>query len=214
MIVYKWTDDNLRTFGGHQWAVGVPATTDGRGDLCGPGWLHAYRDPLLAVLFAPLHVPDTYTQLWEAEADGQVRDDGTKLGVTRLTLLRAITPPAVTTAQRVRWAIACAWEVCDDPEWRRWAAAWCDGSDRSAASAARAAEAASASAARAARAARAASAASAAARAARAARAALAWAAEAALAAARAAAWAAEAAGTPLDVLALARRAIAEEAGE
>jgi len=178
MIVYKLTDDNLRTRGGYQWTVGVPAETSGEGDLCSSGWLHAYRDPLLAVLFAPIHVPKSYVRLWEAEADGDIRDDGTKIGCTQLTLVREIERPVATPAQRVRWAILCAWEVCDDPAWRRWAAAWLDGSDRSA------------------------------------------WAARAAWAsaaeeAAELAAWAATAAAeraAPLDLLALARRAVAEEA--
>lgn len=36
----------------------------------------------------------------------------------------------LTPAQQVRVAILCAWGVCDDPRWRRWAERWLDRSDR------------------------------------------------------------------------------------
>jgi hypothetical protein len=181
MIVYKLTDQNLQTHGGYQWEPGVARETDGEGNLCGPGWLHYYHDPLLAVLLNPIHADIEGPILWEAEADGLHRDDkGLKGGCTRLTLIRQIDLPQITTEHRIRFAILCAKTVCNDPAWNRWADRWLDGSDRSQESAWAATEAA----ARAARAARATEAAAEAA-----------WAAERVAAAAWAeSAWAAEAA--------------------
>ena len=132
MIVYKLTDQNLQTHGGYQWEPGVARETDGEGNLCGPGWLHYYHDPLLAVLLNPIHADIEGPILWEAEAEGLHRDDnGLKGGCTRLTLIRQIDPPQITTEQRIRFGILCAKAVCDSPEWNAWADRWLDGSDRS-----------------------------------------------------------------------------------
>ena len=132
MIVYKLTDQNLQTHGGYQWEPGVARETDGEGNLCGPGWLHYYHDPLLAVLLNPIHADIEGPILWEAEAEGLHRDDrGLKGGCTRLTLLRRIELPQITTEQRVRFGILCAKVICDNPAWNAWADRWLDGSDRS-----------------------------------------------------------------------------------
>ena len=209
MIVYKLTKQNLQTYGGYQWKPGITRETDGEGNLCGPGWLHYYHEPLLAVLLNPIHANIDTPIMWEAEADGLHRDNmGLKGGCTRLTLMRQIELPQSTTEQRIRFGILCAKAVCNDPAWNAWADRWLDGSDRSQA-AARAAEAAQAAEA-------AAWATEAAARAAEAA----AWATEAAAwateAAAEAAARAAEAAalGTPLDLIAIARAALKGDSDE
>ena len=213
MIVYKLTDQKMQTYGGCQWEIGVSRETDGSGDLCGPGWLHYYHDPLLAVLLNPIHACIEDPILWEAEADGPHKDDcGLKGGCTRLTLLRRIDLPQITTEQRIRFAILCAKAVCNEPAWNIWADRWLDGSDRSveAAEAARAAAEAAAWAAE--------TAAQAATRATRATRAA----AETAAQAAAQAAWAAEkatrstraAAGTPLDLTAIAREALKGDSDE
>ena len=212
MIVYKLTDQNLQTHGGYQWEPGVARETDGEGNLCGPGWLHYYHDPLLAVLLNPIHADIEGPILWEAEAEGLHRDDkGLKGGCTRLTLIRQIDLPQITTEHRIRFAILCAKTVCNDPAWNRWADRWLDGSDRSvaAAEAAWAAE----------RVAESAWAAEAADRAAAAA-ARAAEAAEAARAAAWAAAWAARAARaavekeTHLDLIAIASAALKGDSDE
>lgn len=44
--------------------------------------------------------------------------------------------PATTDEQRVKFAILCAMEVCDDLSWRQWAEKWLSGEDRSQRSAA------------------------------------------------------------------------------
>ena len=215
MIVYKLTDQNLQTYGSYQWEPGVARETDGNGGLCGPGWLHYYHDPLLAVLLNPIHADIANPILWEAEAEGLHRDDrGLKGGCTRLTLIRQIDLPQITTEHRIRFAILCAKTVCNDPAWNRWADRWLDGSDRSvaAAEAAWAAERVAESAWAAEAADRAAAAAARAAEAAEAARAA-AWAAAWAARAARAAEAAVEK-ETHLDLIAIASAALKGDSDE
>ena len=115
-----------------------------------------------------------------------------------MTLIEEIPVPAISTAQRVRFAILCAMKVYQDPGFVQWGENWLSGKDRSA-EAAEAAEAA-------AEAARAAEAAEAAAWAVRAAEAA--GAAEAAAWAVRAAAWAVRAAEAEIDLISIAHEAV------
>lgn len=110
MIGYKFTDHKMKTHGGFQWEIGRKATTTGEGELCGPGFLHYYADPLLAVLLAPLHVnfgPDR--RLFRVEAGGVIKNDrGLKLGASELTLLEEIPVPVVAMKQRAAFAAKCA----------------------------------------------------------------------------------------------------------
>jgi hypothetical protein len=171
MPIYKITDAEDKSYGGCRWGENVTHTADGEGELCTEHWIHAYTDPLLAVMMNPVHGDYALASahLWECE--GVVgKDDGTKLGCTSLTTLKRIELPAVTTEQRLRFGILCAREVCHENSFIAWSDAWLSGRDRSEAAAWAAAEAWAAWAAEAARAA------------------AEAWAAEAARAAAAAAA--------------------------
>ena len=168
MTLYKLTDDCGQTWGETQWGPGVTHTAPGTGQLCSDGWIHAYTDPLLAILLNPIHANFPEPRLWECEGDVGATDHGLKVGCTSLTTVREIPVPAITTEQRVRFAILCARQVYHGPEWLAWADNWLSGADRS--EAAREA-------------------------------------AEAAEAAARAAAWAEE-----MDLAALLRQAIADEA--
>lgn len=134
MKLYKLTDALDRTHGGMQWGEGVRHRVRGKDGLCSSSWLHAYESPLMAVVMDLQHARYLPTgHLWEAEGGGaSLRDGGLKIGVASLTTLRRIAIPEISTAARVRWAILCAWEVCTDPTWRRWAAAWLAGADRAA----------------------------------------------------------------------------------
>ena len=184
MKKYKLTTQNLTTHNGFQWEVGEPRTTSGDGELCGPGWLHYYHHPLLAILLNPMHADISDPILWEAEANGIHLDDhGLKGGCTQLTLTNRIELPTITLTNRVAFGILCAKTVCNDPAWNQWADDWISGKDRSAEAAAR-------SAARSA--------------------AAAAWAAAWAAAAARSAARSAEAAArsAAIDLIAIAERAV------
>jgi hypothetical protein len=204
-IFYKLTDQNGYTRARYPnaclWGPGVTQHGTGEGDLCGPGFIHAYKHPLLAVLLNPIHANIQSPRLWEAEGEIAKDDKGLKVGCVSLTTLRELPLPVVTDEQRVRFAILCAKEVVSDRAWNHWADKWLDGTDRSAAAAAAAA--------------RKACKAWTAAWPARKARVALAaaWAALAALAAdaaeARKAGWAADAAADakPLDLIALAEKA-------
>jgi hypothetical protein len=136
MIGYKLTDQNLQTYGGFQWELNQTETTDGKGELCGPGWLHYYKSPLLAVLHNPIHAAIKQPRLFRVEAAGEHKHNGDmKSGCTQLTLLEELPLPEITPIQRTAYGILCAKAVCTDPAWTTWADSWLDGTDRSAAAA-------------------------------------------------------------------------------
>jgi hypothetical protein len=144
--LYKLTDVDRYTRNNTKWGKNVTHTTDGSGELCGPGWLHAYTDPLLAVLLNPIHCGYSRFRLWEAEGEIGKNDKGLKVGTRSLTTIREIPIPKITTKQKIRFAILCAMAVYKDQTWTDWANNWLSGKDRSAATAVVAAEAAEAAA--------------------------------------------------------------------
>jgi len=227
MNLIKLTKPDYTTYGGCKWGAGVEYTAPGNGRLCSPAYLHAYATVELALLMSPDDI-DWWQKVvvWEAEGDVE-RADGHKLGCTRLRTLRIIDAPAIPTTARVRFAIYAVREVCDDKDWLVWADGWVVGKDRSAVAARAAADEATLAADEAAWAVRAAWAAYEATWAAHGAAWAAwaaneatlaAWAAMAAYGATRAA-WAATRAARaadkpPLDLDAIARQAIADDAAE
>ena len=133
---YKLTRQDNTTHNGCKWGEGVTHETSGEGDLCSSGWLHAYSHPLIAVFMNPRHADIKSPKLWECLGDGEYLDyHGLKCGYTRLTTVREIPLPQVTTEQRVAFAILCAKEVCKDPEWSAWADNWLRGANRTKAAA-------------------------------------------------------------------------------
>jgi hypothetical protein len=174
MKCYKLTDENGQTCNDTQWGEGVTHEAPGKGPLCTNGWIHAYSDPYLAVFMNPVHANFANPVLWEANAEGEIKEEQTKLGCQKLTTRCKIDLPEISTDQRIEISIRCAMLVYEEPEWLEWANGWLTGNTRSA-------RAAAATAARAAWAAEAAAATAA-------------WTAEAAAAAAARAAWAARAA--------------------
>jgi hypothetical protein len=201
--LYKLTDQDGYTRRGAYneclWGPGVTHSGTGQGELCGSGYIHAYTNPLLAVLLNPSHANIASPILWECEGEIVKDDKGLKCGCISLTAIKEVPIPVITNEQRIKFSILCAMEVCKNPYWTNWAKNWLSGKDRTAYAAAYAAARAAARAAYAA--------ARAAARAADAARAA-AYAADAA----RAAAYAAYAAyaASPLDLIKLATLAMEE----
>jgi len=157
MKLYKLTDKDGCTRNGTQWGPGVQneARDPGKGPLCGPGWIHAYEHPLLAVLHDPIHgefltrqdvrlcpihgefLARQDARLWECETDDQepLRDGQMKIGVRSLTTIREIPIPRITLEQRARYAIPCAKLVYSEPKWVAWVDSWLDGSDRTSAAA-------------------------------------------------------------------------------
>jgi len=136
--LYKLTDRDGQTRNGTQWGHGMSHSGTGEGELCGPGWIHAYEHPLIAVLVNPIHANFPNPRLWEAEGEIGLRDGQLKCGCKTLTTVREIPLPAVTTEMRVRFGILCAKEVCAYPAWSTWADRWLSGEDRTQAAAERA----------------------------------------------------------------------------
>lgn len=131
MKLYKLTDQYDRTYDDCQWGEGVTHTTSGKGDLCGPGWIYAYTDPLLAVLFNPIHANFRNPHLWEAEGEIGKNDHGMKVGCTQLTTIHCVPLPKITIEQSVRFAILATKQVYSDVAWNCWADRWLNNSDRS-----------------------------------------------------------------------------------
>jgi len=131
--LYKLTDRDGQTLNGTQWGPGVSHSGTGEGELCGPGWIHAYEHPLIAVLMNPIHADFQNPRLWEAEGEVGLRDGQIKCGCKTLTTVREIPLPAITTDMRVRFAILCAQHVClrTCSTWKAWADKWLSGEDRS-----------------------------------------------------------------------------------
>ena len=152
---WKLTNEDYRTHGDCQWGPGITHEVSGDGNLCGPGWIHVYTSPRLAVLLNPIHAAIESPVLWRVECDGQHKaDHGLKEGWTRVTTVEIVEAPVYSREQHVAFGIWCAAAVCVDPQWCAWADGWISGRDRSRARAATAARAAAAAtAARAARAA-------------------------------------------------------------
>jgi hypothetical protein len=143
MKLYKLTDRNNKTRAGEynecQWGENITHSGTGVGALCGPGYIHAYTDPLLAVLFNPIHANIKHPVGWECEGNVAINDRGIKVGCVTLTTVRVIELPIVTTSQRVAIGILCALGVYKDSIFVHWANAWLDGTDRTANAAANAA---------------------------------------------------------------------------
>lgn len=134
--LYKLTDENGKTRGGEanelQWGAGVTHTAKGEGSrLCTDEVIHAYENPLVAVLLNPIHAGVKNPRLWEAEGEIIAREGEYKCGVKTLTTVREIPLPEITLEQRVKFGLLCALEVCKEESFVRWAQAWLSGEDRS-----------------------------------------------------------------------------------
>ena len=129
-MLYKLTRQDFTTRSGCLWGENVTHTADGQGALCSEHWLHAYEHPLIAVFMNPIHGNFKNPVLWECNGVVGTTDYGLKVGCTSLTTLRQIPLPKVTMEQCVRFAIACAVSVCQEPSFISWAVSWLDGTDR------------------------------------------------------------------------------------
>ena len=131
MKLYKLTDENNQTYNQTQWGENITHTASGKGEMCGPGWLHAYRDPLLAILMNSTHANFANPRLWEAEGEVE-KDDGLKVGCRQLTTTRRLYLPTITNVQLIKFTILCTQEIYPDIIWNKWADNWLNDSDRSA----------------------------------------------------------------------------------
>lgn len=131
MRAYKITDINDRTYAGFQWEKGMVHKTSGENELCTSGWIHFYRDKLLAVLLNPIHAYYNPCHLWIGKARGKIKEDnGLKWGCSEFKMIRRISIPKITKIQRVAFGILCSLEVCDDPDYIEWANNWLKNIDR------------------------------------------------------------------------------------
>lgn len=129
---WKILNPDLTTHMGCQWVPGEWKKVEGTGPLCSKGWLHGYRDARLAVLHNPIHANYDPYVLWIAEVKGKVlHEDYMKSGWSEMRLIEPLAVPAVTTEQRIRYAIKCAWCVNNNPVWRKWAVDWIREENRS-----------------------------------------------------------------------------------
>jgi hypothetical protein len=135
----KLTDEYGCTLGSTYWGPGVRHRADpGPVQLCTNTAIHFYSgDTLqealaLAVHMGVVHVGFFNPRAWVFSPEGEVVSDGTKCGCKAGTTVEEVDLPKVTLEQRVEVAIRCAWEVCEDAEWRSWAEKWLSGEDRSA----------------------------------------------------------------------------------
>lgn len=133
MKLYKITDAEDKTYGGCMWGEGITVATSGEGQMCGSGFTHWYKSPLLAVFLNKIHANfDLKTaHLWEGEGE-IIKDDGMKIGCTKATTIKRVCLPEVNDIQRVAFGILCARKVCKDKFFESWSRNWLSGKDRSA----------------------------------------------------------------------------------
>jgi hypothetical protein len=130
MKLYKLTDQFFETKNHTLWGEGIThEAAEGDGKLCSKYWLHAYTDPILAIMMNPTHANIKNPILWEAKGEIGI-SDGTKVGCKKLTTIKQIPLPEINTVQKVAFGILCAKQVCKNVKWNIWADRWLDGSDR------------------------------------------------------------------------------------
>lgn len=133
---YKLLTPQLTTHNNCQWTVGEWKRTSGKGELCGPGWLHCYDSAEIAPFLNPIHANVQDPVLYRVEVAGKRKTDcGLKTGYTKMRLVRQQTAPTVTRERSVRFALCCALSVYHDPQFRIWAERWVSGIDRTASAA-------------------------------------------------------------------------------
>lgn len=140
MIGYKLTNQDMQTHKGFQWELDVWKTATGDSTkACSDGVLHYYEDPLLAILFNPIHADIHNPRLFEVEIEQPLGTDGLKSWCKKQKLVEEIPVPTLTTVQKTAFAILAALKVYEDKNFEEWAMAWLTGKDRGTAAAARAA---------------------------------------------------------------------------
>jgi len=132
--VYKLTRPDCTTYGGFKYKVGQLYTFSSTGDLCGPGYSHAYLSIATAVLHNPIHIAYDPAILWRAEGVIAAHEGAMKIGCSTIRLIEPCPMPQVTVEQRVAYAIRLAWPF-GTPAWRTWALDWLNGTNRTLAAA-------------------------------------------------------------------------------
>ena len=132
---YKLTTQDLTTHRGYQWTLGEWSETSGEGELCGPGFLHAYSDPYLAAFMNPHHADIECPRFFRAEGRKKLDDRGMKCGYSQMRIMEELPAIEPTLEQKVEFGIRCALAVCSDEKFVKWANEWLSGEDRTESSA-------------------------------------------------------------------------------
>lgn len=108
--LYKWTDSNDMTTDKTCWGKGVSHSVSAPypKDLCCRGWLHAYRDPRIAVLMdirGAFYSPEGH--LWMCEGVVGLEFDILDCGCSYIKTIRRIEPPRITLRQLVKLSLKC-----------------------------------------------------------------------------------------------------------
>jgi hypothetical protein len=137
-IAYKMVDQygySRRGFSGETlWLpVGTKVRPTGEGSApCGPGVLHGYIAPEVALLANPIHAKVQDPRILTIESDQPWETDGLKRWTQgRCTTLDELAMPVLTMDERVAWAIC----LSPHESTRQWAINWLSGKDRSVVSA-------------------------------------------------------------------------------
>lgn len=111
------------------WQVGEIVAPTGDGTRpCGPGVLHGYVLPEVAVLVNPIHADfGRDMRLFRVLSNQPWQTDGVKRWTAgRCMVAEELPVPAFSTEERVAWAIILA----PHPSTREWAIRWLSGVDR------------------------------------------------------------------------------------
>lgn len=133
--LYKLTTQDNKTRKGYTnectWGPGVTHSGTGKGDLCGPGFIHAYTSPLLAIFLNPIHAAIDDPKLWECEGTVVKTDRDLKVGSISLTTVKEIPVPNITTNKKAAFGIYCALATGYGGRfWEFWANDWLAGKDK------------------------------------------------------------------------------------
>jgi len=96
--LYKLTNPDWKTRNGTKWGPMVTHTTNGKGNMCSSGWLHAYKSINAAAIYRHMHVDDDYTVLWLAQGVIDLSDDY-KVATSELQTISIIPLPKFTKLQ-------------------------------------------------------------------------------------------------------------------
>lgn len=134
--LYKLTtQDNYTRKGEYnqtRWGDNVTHKADGRGgQLCGPGYIHAYLSPALAVFMNEIHAGIYPAKLWEAKGVITLSDMDLKVGCYSLTTVKEMELPKLSMNQHIAFGILVTQQISNDNGWRRWAEKWLEDADRS-----------------------------------------------------------------------------------
>jgi hypothetical protein len=115
MKLYKLTDEKHQT-NKIQWGENVTHTKEELSMNNIINVIHAYVSPLMASFFKPVQVPQHHNVLWECEGDIYF-NDRTKVSCAKLTTIKIIKLPDITSKQRAEIANNCVKEICLGEEW-------------------------------------------------------------------------------------------------